>query len=120
MYVSRIFTVLVLIVSGVSGTFAQEQGTPSAQIERADLSKSVQIFPNPSVEYVHVRIEQVQAADLRVSLHNIIGNEMSVETEIVNEHEIRLKVKDLDAGYYLIALRDDKIHFRGTYKFLKK
>ena len=120
MYVSRIFTVLLLIVSSFAGTFAQEQGTPSAQIERADLSKSVQIFPNPSVEYVHVRIEQVKATDLRVSLHNIIGNEMSVETEIVDEHEIRLKVKDLDAGYYLIAIRNDKVHFRGTYKFLKK
>ena len=120
MHVLRIFTVLLLIVSSVSATSAQEPGSPSAHVERADLSKSVQIFPNPTVEYVHVRIEQVKAADLKLTLHNIIGNEMSVESEIVDEHEVRIRVKDLDAGYYLIALRDDKIHFRGTYKFLKK
>jgi hypothetical protein len=120
MYLLRIFTVLLLIVSGVYTVYAQDPGTTSAHLERVDLSKSVHIFPNPSVEYVHVRIEQVDVAELKLSLHNIIGNEMSVETEVVDEHELRIRVKDLDAGYYLIALRNDKIHFRGTYKFLKK
>ena len=69
--------------------------------ERQDLSKSVQIFPNPAVEFVHIRLEHVNLDQVKISMHNIIGNEISIETERLDEHEIRIKVKDFDAGYYL-------------------
>lgn len=85
-----------------------------------DISKSVEIFPNPAVEFIHVRLEHVNIDNVKVSLHNIIGNEINIDTERINEHELRIRVKDFDAGYYLLALRDDQAKFRGTYKFLKR
>jgi len=113
---------LVLILFTLAGT-ARSQAQPGydpEQPERNDLSKAVQIFPNPAVEFVHVRLENINVDKVKVSMHNIIGNEINIETERIDEHEIRIKVKDFDAGYYLIALQDDQSKFRGTYKFLKR
>jgi hypothetical protein len=83
-------------------------------------SKSIHIFPNPAVDFVHVRFDKVQAKQVKLSVHNIIGNEIKVETELIDEHEIRIRVKELDAGYYLLAVKDEEDHFRGTYKFVKR
>jgi hypothetical protein len=45
---------------------------------------------------------------------------MQTESEVTDEHEVRVRVKDLTMGYYLIAVREDQSQFRGTYKFLKR
>ena len=102
--------------------FASGQSQPEGVVyaERADISKSVKIFPNPAVEFVHVRIETVDARNLKVALHNIIGNEISIEAEMVDAHEVRVRVKDLASGYYLLAVKDEGSGFRGAYKFLKR
>lgn len=112
--------ILVLIVLLAGAVKGQTQSDYAGQPEKLDLSKSVQIFPNPAADFVHVKIEQVKAQHLQLSLRNIIGNEISVETEIVDEHELRIRVKDLAAGYYLLAMKDNESKFRGTYKFLKR
>jgi Secretion system C-terminal sorting domain len=90
------------------------------QPDRKDLSKAVQIFPNPAVEFVHIRLEHVNLDNVNVTMHNIIGNEINIETERIDNHEIRIRVKDFDTGYYLLALKDEQSKFRGTYKFLKR
>jgi len=53
-------------------------------------------------------------------VHNILGNTLEVETEVVDEHEIKLKVKELATGYYFVSVRDEQANLRGTYKFLKR
>lgn len=97
------------------GGFSLEQGG-----ERAETAKSVYLYPNPTTEWVHIRFESQSIDHVKVSLHNIIGNELRIETEKIDDHEMRIRVKDFDAGYYLVALKDDQSNFRGTYKFLKR
>lgn len=84
----------------------------------------VQLYPNPTdpnTEYLVVKLEQIPAEKVNVAVHNIIGNRVEVETEVVGEHELWVKVKDLASGYYLLALKDEgDSKFRGTYKFLKR
>jgi hypothetical protein len=88
--------------------------------ERNDLAKSVQIYPNPAAdEYIHVKVDNIDLTETKVTLHNIIGNEMKVEKDLLDEHTLRIKVKDLATGYYLIGLNDDKYKLKGIYKFLK-
>ena len=113
------FTILLATLIGSQGALAQS-GSEFGQSDRQEISKSVEIFPNPAVEYVHVRLEHLNLDNVKVKLHNIIGNEMNIETDKLDEHTLRIKVKDLDAGYYLIALNDDKSKFKGIYKFLKR
>jgi hypothetical protein len=98
---------------------AQTEETASYTPER-DISKSVHIFPNPATEFVHVKLEQFPASKVKLTLHNIIGNQVEIESEIVDEHEIRVKVKDLASGYYLLAVREEEAKYRGTFKFLKR
>src|SRR5689334_11182672 len=96
----NVLLALILILAGAAN--AQSQTEYATQPERTDISKSVRVFPNPTTDFVHVKIDQVKAQHLQLSLRNIIGNEISVETEIVDEHELRIRVKDLAAGYYLL------------------
>jgi hypothetical protein len=82
--------------------------------------KSVSIFPNPAVEFVSVKFEAPVAKQVRLTVHNVIGNTMELENEIIDEHEIKIRVKDLATGYYLISVKDERINLSGTYKFLKR
>jgi hypothetical protein len=112
---------VVVLASAFQWSLAQAlPEEPGISQERSSLSKSVHIFPNPATEYVHVKLEDLPAEKIKLTLHNIIGNQIEIETEIVDEHELRVKVKDLAAGYYLLALKDDEAKFRGTYKFQKR
>lgn len=118
-----ILYVLILITSFSSTIgWAQLRNDYTPLTERAsiDPTKTFEVFPNPTTDYIHIKNEQVEMSLLKVSLHNIIGNEMQIEVEVVDEHELKVKVKDLSPGYYLIALKDDFSKFRGTYKFLKR
>lgn len=117
----RLYTLLVMIalagaaLAQAPGGFGLEQAG-----ERLETAKAVHLYPNPTTEFVHIRLETINVDHVKVSMHNIIGNELPIETEKVDDHELRIRVKDFDAGYYLLALRDDQSNFRGTYKFLKR
>ncbi|HEY3402959.1 MAG TPA: T9SS type A sorting domain-containing protein [Ohtaekwangia sp.] len=114
----------VLFAGVVAILISQELFAQSYPVEAerttASLIKSVQLFPNPAVDYVHIRIEQVDISKVRFSLHNLIGNKQEVEYEVMDEHELRIKVKDLAMGYYLITVNDMETNLNGTFKFVKK
>ena len=118
------FIRLVLAVVALS---AFQRGLPQSQPEgpppvsaEVNLARSVHLFPNPATEFVDVQLDQFAAENVNVTVHNIIGNQLQVETEVLDENLIRVKVKDLASGYYLLALKDEESNFRGTYKFLKR
>jgi hypothetical protein len=85
-----------------------------------DPAKAIRVFPNPAVDFVSVRFETPMAKTAKVSLHNIIGNELQVETEILDEYEIHLKIKDLPTGYYLVTVNQEESNHRSIIKFLKR
>jgi len=86
----NILLALIIILAGAAK--GQSQSEYTGQPEKIDVAKSVQIFPNPATDFVSVKIESIRAQDLQLSLRNIIGNEISVETEVVDEHELRIRV----------------------------
>jgi hypothetical protein len=113
------FTVILSTIIG-SALAQAPTGNVYGQPERMELGKSVQIYPNPvGDEFVHVHVENVDLTDAKVSMHNIIGNEMRVEKDLLDNNTLRIKVKDLATGYYLIGLNDEKQKLKGVYKFLK-
>lgn len=110
---------ILALVGGSLRTLAQDQDPFYGNPEHSSI-KSVQVFPNPAVEFVHIKFERVNVQHIKLTVHNIIGNEVPVETEVVDEHELKVRVKDLNTGYYLLAVKDNDSNFRGTYKFLKR
>lgn len=111
------FLVPVLFLS--MNFMAKGQDLP-VQSERASIARSISVYPNPAVEYIEVNLDQLNAGSVTVALYNIIGNPIAAESEIIDQHKIRIRVKELAGGYYLIALRDEETKFKGTYKFLKR
>jgi len=101
------------------GISAQAQQKDGAYGIGQDL-KSVNISPNPAVEYLSVKFENPIAKKAKLTVHNVIGNAVEVEAETIDEFEIRLRVKDLPVGYYLLAVRDEESNSRSTIKFLKR
>jgi hypothetical protein len=117
----RFVKFLLVVVLGLAFRFGYaQQGQLEEPFAQRDLSKTVHIFPNPAVEYVHVKVTEFPADKAKLTLHNIIGNKMDIETEVVDEHELRIRVKDLASGYYLLAIKDEKSQSYGIFKVLKR
>jgi len=85
-----------------------------------DPVKSIQVYPNPATEFINVKFEAPQAKRVKLTIYNILGTSVELETEVVDEFEIKIKVKDLATGYYFVAVSDDSSSLRSTYKFLKR
>lgn len=93
----------------------------SAETTTPDAARKISLYPNPATEdYVYVNLDALPSAKVKLTLHNIIGNEIPAEVEIVSPSELRLRIKDLASGYYLVAIREEGSRFKGTYKFLKR
>jgi Secretion system C-terminal sorting domain len=109
---------LVMLSRVGLGQGREEVGLPGYQ--HLEIIKSVKLYPNPATEFLSLRLESPISHHLKLTVHNIIGNSVEVESEIIDDHEVRLKVKDLSAGYYLLAVNDESSGFKGVYKFLKR
>lgn len=124
----RYFKLILVVIFASALQWGWAQGlsdeTPVVSQEFNPL-KSVHIYPNPATEFLHVKIDEFAIENVKLTLHSIIGNEMTIDSEIIDDNEqqgklIRVRVKDLASGYYLLAVKDDQSKFRGTYKFLKR
>lgn len=81
---------------------------------------TISVYPNPATEFISVKSDAGDLKSARFVLYTIIGNEVAVEPEMADESEVRIRVKDLPSGYYLLAIRNEESGFRTTRKFLKK
>jgi hypothetical protein len=119
--VAALFFVFMTLwgASGYAQTagFPRESGTAAGQ---KDPQIAVELYPNPATDFVTVSFVEPVAKQTRLMVHNIIGNALDVEVETIDDHEIRIRVKDLPVGYYLVAIRDEQTNGRSTLKFLKR
>lgn len=110
--------ILLLILFGVSGVL-MAQKTDFALASNEPI-KSAALYPNPASDIISVLFEDPQAREAQLVMYTIIGNEVTIEPEIVDENEVKIKVRDLPSGYYLLAIRNEKTGLRVTRKFLKR
>lgn len=117
----RPLNLIFLLIFVLSSAISLAQGGEMVALpEKVVDAKAVSIYPNPATEFVNIKLADLQAHKAKVVLYNILGNEIPAETEIIDDHEIRVRVKELSTGYYLIAVHEEQAKFRGTYKFLKR
>ena len=100
--------------------FAQGFGSHKEFASGTDPIKKVEIYPNPSTDFVHIKFETELAKKTKLTVYNILGNAMEAEQEVIDGYEIKIKVKDLPAGYYLVSIKDKAGVVGSTYKFLKR
>jgi hypothetical protein len=113
---------LGILIMALTAGVCYGQAQPENSYADRGYSENVHIFPIPAIDYVHVRVDDVLASHVKLTLHNILGNAMEIETEVVDDHELRIKVKELATGYYLLSIKDrDQESKRGRiYKILKR
>ena len=115
---------LVLLISFMAFSlagFAQGEG----ELDRfasstMDGQNKVSLYPNPTVDYLQVKIENSNLKDAKILVYNILGNEVEAELREKEDDTYIIDVSNLPAGYYFLAIRDEKAYFRETYKFVKR
>lgn len=102
------------------GVFAQSTTGELDRFKNESLiqANEVQLFPNPSVDVLNIKIDNFNLEGVKIVVHNIIGNIQEVDVEEVGVGQYQIRVKDLNPGYYLVSIRDEKNIFRQTQKVL--
>ena len=111
MKTGKIIALLVLSLFVAQRSLGQMRDEPSFHDkdsfhDKGDPVKSVQLFPNPATDYLTIKFELPHAKTIKLAMNTIIGNTLEVEAEVVDDFEVRIKVRDLPSGYYLLAIHD--------------
>jgi hypothetical protein len=113
---------LIVLSMGMISAFAQSEGQPGSNLSYGTEQREgagIKLYPNPAPDYLYVHLGTLEASNVSLSVHSIIGNEFKPEVETINEHEMRVTVKDFAPGYYFVSIRDNVSQYRGVFKFLK-
>jgi hypothetical protein len=121
--VKQVRYIFILLISA-SALFYSSEAFSQADFVKVEsptsFIKSTTVFPNPATDFLHVRTEHEPVENIEFSLHNLIGNKLPIETEQINENEIRIRVKDLSSGYYLVRMVDKNTNAHHIIKFVKR
>lgn len=112
----RISTLVLILLASYGTASAQKSELAQGQTDPMRVS----VYPNPASDFISLKVPGVAVRDARITVFSLIGNEVRVEQEIIDDEEIRLRVKDLPSGYYLLAVRHEEAGFQATRKFLKR
>jgi len=110
-----------MLTAASGATFAQGEGELNRFANSAMEKKNVvSLFPNPATEYIQVKIVNSTLEEPKVTLYNVLGNPVEVTLREEEEGIYNVDISSLPAGYYFLAIRDEKTYFRETYKFVKR
>lgn len=115
-------SLLVLIILVSATTISWSQSAPELDFNYSNFEKinKVEIYPNPTIDFLNVVIKNSNLDDPKIEIFNIIGNAIGVEIEKIADNKYQLNVKDLPAGYYLVTIKDNGILIKDMFKFLKR
>ncbi|MEP2025089.1 MAG: T9SS type A sorting domain-containing protein [Reichenbachiella sp.] len=88
--------------------------------ESLNLTNQIEVYPNPSIDYIIVNIKNSNLRETSFELHSIIGNTVEVDAENIGSDKYRINIKSFNPGYYFVIVKDDFSQFKEAYKFLKK
>jgi hypothetical protein len=83
----------------------------STKNEAEKLDFQATIFPNPTQDVLNLNIESENAQDFKISLYNLVGQQILQESFSGNTHQI--EVNQLPKGEYVLKLQKmDSQHFQ--------
>lgn len=80
----------------------------------------IDIYPNPSIDYLVVNISNSNLVNTKFEIHSVIGNDVDVIVEAIGKDRYRIDVKEFASGYYFLVIKDENSQFKRALKFLKK
>lgn len=116
----NLLVLALFLLIGLTGYAQSDNEYPSFSSSDLKIENRIQIYPNPSVDFLKVTIVESNLVDPQIVIHSIIGNKLNLVTQKSGANEFTVNVKNLPAGYYLVAIKDEPTGFSETYKFLKR
>ena len=77
---------------------------------QTDLTQNLSIFPNPAVSYTDIKFVLKETSNIRIALHNLLGEVVYAETSQMNAGFISktIQLSGLSKGVYLVKISGDK------------
>lgn len=104
------FIIVLFFMAGP--TFGQFPTDP----EKTTLS----LYPNPATTTLWVKTTNDKIVPENIRVYNVIGNQLDLTINKVEDGNFTVEVEDLPSGYYLLVVENKETHFTKTVKFLKK
>ena len=115
-----IMSLVFAVVFAMNHSYAQStRDFPEVSAE-IDAKNQISVYPNPTSDFIIVRLQNSDLTNAKVELYDILGNIHAVELEKIDDNSYKIVVKDFARGYYLVSVKDDSARFRSTLKFLKQ
>ncbi len=80
----------------------------------------VELFPNPTINYLFVEIQNSNLVQVQFEMHSIIGTKIEVVPEELSSNKFRISVEELNPGYYFLVINDTGTRFNQAFKFVKR
>ena len=108
-------------VSQAQSEYTEEKNMETSyfQNDKIVLKNKIEIYPNPAVENIFIKIENSELEKVEFELFNIIGNSLDIEPEEISKNTFKINVEEFPAGYYLIIIKDPITRFNQAFKFNK-
>ena len=117
----RLLILALFLFAAAPVAFGQQSGELNRfAVTALDEENRVSLYPNPAIDYIQVKIENSSLQEPTVMIYNIIGNPVEVNIRETEENTYLIALQQLPAGYYFVAIKDEKSYFRETYKFVKR
>lgn len=120
-------TALILLISIAQISLGQQNliddnksELPKLKRESLQIGTLVELYPNPSIDYLNIIIKNSQLKNVKFEMFNIIGNKVSVNIDMTNSNKYKINVKEFMSGYYILVISDPITNFNRAYKFRKQ
>jgi len=110
-----------IIALMVVSVFANAQQETLASIQtNNDPKVKVEVFPNPTTDFLTIDLSKLDLKKPNIEIRNIIGSKMAMIKEDEGDKKIRVDVTSYPRGYYFVLVKDDQSKFQQTIRFSKK
>jgi len=118
---SVLFICTLMTASFAQSNFRQEQGgeLPYFQNDKIELKNQIDVYPNPAVKHIFIKIGNADLEKVEFELYNIIGTSLKFETEEIGQNHYKFSVEEFPPGYYLLIVKDPITRFNKAFKFHK-
>ncbi len=121
-YVSSVGKILLQGISSYPDNFNATNKTylltPQLQVGIIEVSNNsspiISCYPNPSSDFVTVKIEHLKTSDYTLNIYNLLG--ALVTSETLNQNTQQVNVNNLASGVYTLEIKS--IEWSGKQKFI--
>lgn len=121
----KLILLLLLFISQLalaqnSSTENNKSELPILKKESLQLSMDVELYPNPSVDFLNIKLKNSNLKNVEFEMYNVIGNKIDFEIDAINGVSYKINVKEFNPGYYLLIIKDPMSRYNKAFKFRKQ